>query len=64
MGLTVVRYRGSPVNPHAEVEVSSPLDAVTLLRAWQRAYPNDCGMLLDDQRQPIAVTQPAGNRNQ
>jgi len=59
MGLTVVRYGDSPTLPKAEVEVSSPQDAVTLLRAWQRAFPNDSALLLDDQRQPIAMTQPA-----
>lgn len=59
MSLTVVRYGESPALPKAEVEVSSPQDAVTLLRAWQRAYPNDSGLLLDDERQPIAMTQPA-----
>jgi hypothetical protein len=62
MSLTVVRYRESLVSPQAEVEVNSPQDAVYLLRAWQRAYPNDSGALLDDERQPIATTQPSGRR--
>jgi hypothetical protein len=62
MSLTVVRYRESFVTPQAEVEVNSPHDAVTLLRAWQRAYPNDSGALLDDERQTIATTQPAALR--
>ena len=59
MSLTLLRYRESPVVPQAVVEVNSPQDAVSLLRAWQQSYPQDSGMVLDDRRQPIATTQPA-----
>jgi hypothetical protein len=62
VSLTVLRYRESPVAPQAVVEVSSPQDAVSLLRAWQQSYPHESGMLLDDQRQPIATCQPGRNR--
>jgi len=62
MSLTVVRYRESPVFPSAEVEVSSPQDAVTLLRAWQQAFPSETNVLLDEDRQPIALTQPVAQR--
>jgi hypothetical protein len=60
--LTVVRYRTSPAAPQAEVKVNSPHDAVSLLRDWQQRYPRDSGMVLDDERQPIATTQPNGRR--
>jgi hypothetical protein len=57
--LTVVRYRTSPTAPQAEIDVNSPEEAVLLLRQWQRRYPRDRGLLLDEQRQPIATCKPA-----
>lgn len=62
MSLTLLRYRETPVAPQAVVEVSSPQDAVSLLRAWQLSYPQDSGMVLDDNRQPIATCQPGTTR--
>jgi hypothetical protein len=62
MTLTLLRYRDSPRSPRAVAEVSDPQDAVTLLRAWQQSYPEDSGMVLDDNRRTIATSQPAGTR--
>lgn len=58
MSLTVLRYRESPGVPRAVVEVASPREAVSLLRAWQSSFPHDSGMVLDDRQQPIATSQP------
>lgn len=57
MGLTVVRYRESPVLPYAEARVNSPQEALSLLRTWQRAYPHDTSLLLDEHRQAIATAR-------
>ncbi len=62
MSLTVLRYRESPGFPGDVVEVTSPEAAVSLLRDWQQRFPKDRGMVLDDQRQPIATCRPAADR--
>ncbi|MHB8576314.1 MAG: hypothetical protein ACYDCQ_13395 [Dehalococcoidia bacterium] len=58
MGLTVLRYRETPVAPGAIVQVASPEAAVSLLRDWQQQFPRDRGMVLDDRERPIATSRP------
>jgi len=57
MTLTVVRYRETPTQPHAVVEVATPREAVSLLRTWQRTYPGEVIVLLDEWRQAVAIAR-------
>jgi hypothetical protein len=54
MPLTVVRYREPTAQPHAVVEVENPREAILILRNWQRAYPGEVIVLLDEWRQAVA----------
>ena len=64
MSLTVLRYREAPINPGDVVQVNTPQAAISQLRDWQRRFPNDRGMVLDEWQQPIATSQPrAAKRN-
>jgi hypothetical protein len=64
MTLTVMRYRGTSSALQAEVRVSTPYDAVSLLLEWRQRFPRETGVLLDEHRRTIATSQPSTGRTE